>query len=205
MVHHWRCSLVVGGIGVINTSLREFASVRVYRIIRTKLDTRLSLFHNSSAQSGGTPHGIRPTDCCGEIKLVLSRVGVLFKHPVPILGKLVNQVFFCNIMQYYKLWVWYITRIITLKIPKYSISRPVSKNRFFLMLKYKTKWSCNFTEDWANISISWSSVVIIKRLPCTLVNMYWYLPGLPWTRGCLLLNKTSVLNCMCIPLCPHPA
>lgn len=104
-------------------------------------------------------------------------------------------------MYYYKFLVWYIMRIIILKMLKYLISFLVSKNRFFLMLKYKMKWSCNFIEDWVNINILRLFVVIIKRLLCILVNMYWYLLGLFWIRGCLLLNKMFVFNCICIFLC----
>lgn len=99
-------------------------------------------------------------------------------------------------MYYYKFLIWCIMRIIILKILKYLISCLVSKNRFFLMLKYKMKWSCNFIKDWVNISILWLFVVIIKRLLCIL-----YLLGLFWIRGCLLLNKMFVFNCMCIFLC----
>lgn len=79
-------------------------------------------------------------------------------------------------MYYYKFLVWYIMRIIILKMLKYLISCLVSKNRFFLMLKYKMKWSCNFIEDWVNINILWLFVVIIKDccvywLIC--IDIYW--------------------------------
>lgn len=82
--------MVVGGIGVINIFFWEFVSVRVYRIIRIKLDIRLSFFYNLFEKFGGILYGICFIECCREIKLVFFRVGVFFKYFVLIFGKFVN-------------------------------------------------------------------------------------------------------------------
>ena len=84
----------MGGVWVIHTTFRKLARFRINRIITTQLNTAGGLLHYPSYKSDATSNGIGPSERGREIELILARIGVFLKHPIPIFSKLVDDVFF---------------------------------------------------------------------------------------------------------------